>query len=309
MNKLLVSAFAIASLLTLAACSNNTAPVLSADNSTGIIGGQPVTPNSELHSSIVGIYDAEVGGICTGSLLPNNIVLTAAHCVGPNPSKMFVIFYANMNELFESNDQNQIKQYIRIVQKAVVHEGWNFGNKNKASQKQSEQSQDTWNDIALLKFKGTIPAGFKPATLLSDISALKANASVTLAGYGVDKMQVTEVNPKDYPNLDESVKKGEIICSADRSVCAKIESSGSGLLRTTKVNISSVTSNEVILDQTHGTGACNGDSGGPAYIEANGQLLLWGITSRGSLGCDTDAIYTNALTYLDWIKKQVTALQ
>ena len=78
------------SVLSLIACSAPKSSDTSAINngsSDAIIGGQPVVASSEISKSIVGIYDANVGAICTGSLLPGNIVLTAAHCIGGHPDE------------------------------------------------------------------------------------------------------------------------------------------------------------------------------------------------------------------------------
>ena len=65
-------------------------------------------------------------------------------------------------------------------------------------------------------------------------------------------------------------------------------------------------STEVMLDQTGGKGACHGDSGGPAYAMVNGQMQLFGITSRGvgdgtGPQCTHFSVYTNASAYASWI--------
>jgi secreted trypsin-like serine protease len=291
----------IASALSIVACSNGTqSSVTTTTSSDAIVGGQPVVANSELNSSIVGIYDEGVGAICTGSLLPNNIVLTAAHCIGPDATKMYIIFDADMIGLLQGGNPADIRNLVRQATKAVVNPGWD--------PQTNAQKDFDWHDIAVIKFRGTIPNGFKPATLLTDATQLAQGTTVTLAGYGVDQIKVTPVDPKTYPNLDEAIAKEEVFCSADKSECEKVESSGAGVLRTTTVNVAENHDSEILLDQSQGRGACSGDSGGPAYIAQGGKYLLWGITSRGTVGCDQDAIYTNALSYLDWINKTVAGM-
>ena len=36
----------------------------------------------------------------------------------------------------------------------------------------------------------------------------------------------------------------------------------------------------MILDQEDGSGACHGDSGGPAFFEKDGKTYLLGVTNR-----------------------------
>lgn len=278
-----------------AACSKGTQTTYSkSQNDSGIINGQLVTGSESYATSIVGIYDLQVGAICTGSLYSNNTIITAAHCVGPNPEKMFLVFAPNMMDVLQSQDINVIRQHVRKVVSAKVNPGWNpSGN---------SQKPDTWSDIAVLKFAGTVPAGFAPATLLSDVADLAPNTPVTLAGYGVNEMKLTEVDVANTPDIETQVATGKVACTRDRKTCVKMESSGSGILRSTQVTVSKLLSNEVVVDQSHGTGACSGDSGGPAYVLKNGKYYLFGVTSRGNVGCDSDGIYTNILTYLDWIK-------
>jgi secreted trypsin-like serine protease len=51
---------------------------------------------------------------------------------------------------------------------------------------------------------------------------------------------------------------------------------------------------------------CNGDSGGPLFVEAGGGRRIAGIVSRsvaGSAMCDTGALYTRIGPYIDWINE------
>jgi secreted trypsin-like serine protease len=92
---------------------------------------------------------------------------------------------------------------------------------------------------------------------------------------------------------------------------AEAQDDGSGTLRKTAVKIfePQFGGSEVVLDQREGTGACNGDSGGPAYILVNGQLQLFGITSRGNVTCDVFAVYTNILAHQKFIELGIAKLQ
>ena len=230
---------------------------------TGIINGTDVKAEDKLAESIVAVYDAYTGQLCTGSLLPSNLVLTAAHCVGPFPEAMVVFFDIQPNE----------KSEYRAIDKLEVSPYW-----------ETRQMEDkNTGDIALLHFTGTAPAKYKPSAFLPAASQkqIKPGANVVVAGYG----------------LTDGVKK-----------------IGAGKLRTTKIKIADhkFSASEVSLDQSQGTGACHGDSGGPAYIEVGGKYFLWGVTSRGlndeANDCSKQAVYTNALYYKSWLNRVANKL-
>ena len=58
------------------------------------------------------------------------------------------------------------------------------------------------------------------------------------------------------------------------------------------------------IESGSGKGPCHGDSGGPAYLDENGLLLLVGATSHNVKGkCDSgEGTYTDVTRYLSWIR-------
>lgn len=162
---ILVSLGAVSAL---AACAPGHQQSELADNAqtgAGIIGGSVMQANNPLSKNIVAVYDTVKKGLCTGSLLGNNLVLTAAHCIGDQPQQMVVAFGLDLEK----------KPVGRKVDAAVVFPGY-------AQRKDAEK--DT-GDIALIHFQGTLPEGYAAATLLSDARALRNGANVLLAGYGI----------------------------------------------------------------------------------------------------------------------------
>ncbi|MBO9668273.1 MAG: serine protease [Bdellovibrio sp.] len=108
---------------------------------------------------------------CTGSLLANNVVLTAGHCVykaQPGEKVMTVI-------VFTKDINTAQKEDIRVVTQALVHPDYN---------KTGEHGEDM-NDVALMKFSGPLASGYKVANFLQDESVLTNQGIVTLAGYGL----------------------------------------------------------------------------------------------------------------------------
>ena len=138
-------------------------------------------------------------------------------------------------------------------------------------------------DIALVRFEGGLPSGYHAAEPLSSDAALKAGQKLILAGYGISNA---------------------------------VTHTGAGVLRKTEVTLIDPRpgKTEMILDQTHGKGACHGDSGGPAFLKLGARLILAGVTNRGYPAtapdnCASDVVYTKVSAYYSWIEKGIQELR
>lgn len=317
---------AFVALATACAPSSQTAFNTSADDNSGIIGGTEVPAGSPVHQSTVLIWDTQVGAICTGSILPNNIILTAAHCVGPVPRKHLILFTTKMDQVkdmltaLSKADASskaalvqKLREVSRPVSKTAVHPQWMQPVKKVAGQMPST------SDLGLMQFEGTLPAGFHPATFVPTPTSaatdfVKPGMVATIAGYGVSTNNILEVKIENTPEFIAKVKSGEYFCDSDEktnkpSKCFREESLNSGTLHTVDLKMyQRANRNEVVLQQNEGKAACMGDSGGPAYINKGGKLYLWGVASRVSRGCNGFAIYTDATSQFDWMKQTISAM-
>ena len=133
-------------------------------------------------------------------------------------------------------------------------------------------------DVAVLHFSGGLPVPYEASDLLPFDQVLKKGEVVEIAGYGISNATTDQ---------------------------------GEGILRHTNITLiePAYSATEVRLDQSHGGGACHGDSGGPAYLVISGQPYLFGITSRGSGACDIDVIYTRLEPYRAWFEKASASLR
>lgn len=230
---------------------------------SGIIGGEDSTGSEGYAKTVAGLVNVTQGSLCTASILSDSILVTAAHCVdGAAPSDLRVIFGTN----FKGTDR-KVQPVVSMIESSIypIH-----GNDEKDN-----------GDIAVVRFSGGLPAGFHPATLLTDANALKNGAVVLLAGYGISD---------------------------------GVAHTGAGTLRSVEVTIqdSQYSKSELLLDQTHGKGACHGDSGGPAYVKVGEKWMLFGVTSRGvndpRNDCSVSAAYTSIPFYMTWVKKTAAKL-
>lgn len=216
-----------------------------------IIGGQPVKASDPIARSVVAVYDNFQHSLCTGSLLANDVVITARHCVAASvASDLVIVFGLDVNA-------------ANIQKRKVV------------GYRDYDPREGAPADIGVIKFSGALPAGYAPASLLTDNAALKDGISVILAGYGMTNRATKE---------------------------------GVGLLRKVNANIKTAnwSKTEVLIDQTKGKGACHGDSGGPAYVSSGSKLLLFGVTSRGINDpqdtCGQASAYTKITPFLGWLR-------
>lgn len=289
----------VSSFLTLISCSPKSSMDKNVAIKASIMNGKIVKGNDSIASSVVGVYNKKFNSICSASLIAPNVVMTAAHCVPSRASDVKIVFSINIDETLNAREQDILQDFVLPATDFKVGPTWNPKN---------ETIEVDTGDIALIKFKGNIPAGYKPATFLTDVNELKIGNTVTLAGFGVNSVDMEKIDPKKHRQLDEAIENGDVICSGDNKnnygTCFKIDRSGDGVLRMTSAPISFIHETEIRLNEKN-SGTCNGDSGGPAYIEKNGTYYLFGVTSRGNELCNEVGVYTNALYYKTWIEQTV----
>ncbi len=267
-----------------------------------IIGGTYVPENSTIAASTVGIYDTENESACTGTLLTETVVITAAHCLATGAKNLRIVFGSELSATLNAREVDVQRERVLRAKAIRIH-----------SQYEDSATKTTdLHDIALIQLEGVIPAGYRPATQLQNADLLKKGALVTMAGFGITLVQATNINEKKFPNLEKAIENGDIVCDqpevGEKQHCYKIEFKGDDDLRMTNAPIESEdpgAKSEIILDESNGHGTCVGDSGGPAFLQLDGVYYYFGITSRGSYACDGYGVYTNILYYADWIAENL----
>lgn len=266
----------------------------------GIFGGQNVASTDSFAKNVVGIISItknENGTIrsrelCTGALIFNNVVLTAAHCLTPDAEV----------ELFFGTDMYGAEVIKRPVVSRLIHADWLMDQKEGV------------NDIALLKFEGALPQDFQPVRLMK-LNSIAENFDSYIIGYGRTSGQ------KSSQQLQKSDPR-----------------QGAGVLRKATVVAQGIAAEETSINmkQMYNQGACNGDSGGPAFMKLENDFILIGIASyakinftdaqrtyfgkvRGDIKkflekypefdfCKQDSFYMNVSYFVDWINFNIVNL-
>lgn len=288
-------------------CTSGKTPVSGNNNQNGIMGGKLATDSDAPVKSIVAIVDAKDGSSCTGTLIAENIVLTAAHCVkGVNPKVLQIVFHKDMEWVLSSKEQDIIQENVRRVTSTVYHE--DYVDEETEGAKPKDNILEGSFDIGLIKFKGSLPEGYKPIDILTDDSWVDTKQEIHLFGYGVHEINLTDINPKLIANLDELIETGEIVCDDQLLHCSSVEMFADGVLRKAVAPIQGFTENEFLLNESS-QGTCAGDSGGPAFIEKDSKFYLYGVTSRGGGLCDDYGVYGNVSYLYPWIQDAIPKMK
>lgn len=234
--------------------------------SNEIVGGVSVADGDSIEKSVVALYQqgAMGGALCSATLIGKDVALTAAHCVTGGTGGMVVIFGTDIRANAED---------ARRVLAAEVPALW----------KEPHHGDHDFGDIAVIRFEGSIPKGFRAARMAPKTLRMEKGDTVTLAGYGI-----TSARSK----------------------------SSAGVLRRTEVTVAEPEfgQTEMIFDQRDGTGACHGDSGGPAFVTHGKRSYLVGVTNRSYPdgapdNCKEEVVYTRVMSYRAWISTAVAELR
>lgn len=326
MKKILFGLLALTISVTIACQKkNDSAPVaqkVTCENGqvkeVGIFGGETLNSDSTLAKGMVLVYRSmgdQGGSFCTGTLIDTNIILTAAHCVpalGANPETVSV--YWSVDPIC-SVVQNGDQSLIRVADEISVHKSYYLSGLGLGKER---------GDIAMIRIKDIAPVEMVPAKLVKKSLKLTESSKILVAGFGKTTDYTTEDTEKQLmrfalvkPYFESSqtatgvtvkstVKNGEGGKDKDKDKSKPVK---------TSKDTTDLKREHLYLDQTQGQGACAGDSGGPAMIQANDDS--WSVIGVASFvaplqtdefkdqrtTCRQGVAYSSVVYFKEWIAK------
>ncbi|KAL7291011.1 hypothetical protein TKK_0015152 [Trichogramma kaykai] len=206
---------------------------------------------------------------CGGSVLNENYVVTAAHCVyGRQDEEDSKKMRVEVGSIYLDKPYQTHK-----VQKVIVHKGFN-------------PSKSLKNDVALIKV--TKPFVFsdrvQPVPLPELHTKILANSKATVSGWGGRGGEIQ--------GLPNTLQKATIRI-ADQEYCKKVMVQENEEIFPTQICAN---------DPTMRKGQCNGDSGGPLIV--NGKLtgiVSWSVKDPYCASTIYPGVYTRVPEFVDWI--------
>ncbi len=256
------------------------------DLTPAIVNGEPVLATDPVANSTVALYldlpqapnqKENLIGICTGTLITKDIVLTAAHCFVDAGKEIEM----NTEELRQrtriafglpvfNNENSKDSQAVqfRLAKSVIIHSKYYVGAVYKAE-------KEAMYDMALIQLDSAAPAGYEPVQVNADKDLLKKGTEVILAGYGVTKGGIFPIRPKQLMKVNVHIDNPQL------------------------------TQTQFTYKTEQGKSSCNGDSGGPAYVQTETGLLLVGVTSWGDRYCTQMGAYTSTAALQDWLQNSM----
>jgi secreted trypsin-like serine protease len=237
-----------------------------------IIGGDRATAG--WYDAVVSLHETSPTGVyvypfCTGTLIAEDVVLTAAHCLdvgNRKPRTMSpgnLMIYIGISPVEAFNDDTLSFDDFHAVSETKMHKDYD--------------SRRLVNDIAILRLAAPVditPIPALPASLgFEDPSDI--GATLNFAGFGQDETGDHGVR------LEVDHVLGSLGC--DVAGCPTPGDAATQIAYTNEI------------------GPCFGDSGGPAFIFRNGSPYVGGITSYGDQYCEVYGVSTRVDAYETWI--------
>ncbi|XP_077165509.1 coagulation factor IX [Paroedura picta] len=214
------------------------------------------------------VLDSEQKGFCGGSIINENWIVTAAHCIESGPHTIVA------GELRREED-DQTEQTRRVV-RIIPYPAYN-------------SSQRYNHDIALLELDSPLELN----SYVTPVCIADKEFTNSLLKFGMS--MVSGWGRLAFQGREASILQVLKVQLIDRATC----------MRNTKVTI--VPSMFCAGHPHEAKDTCQGDSGGPHATEMEGTWFLTGITSWGERCAMKDkyGIYTRVARYVKWIRDTI----
>nr|CAI5846162.1 unnamed protein product [Callosobruchus analis] len=247
-----------------------------------IVGGTKASKKEFPHMAQVGYRREKTLWYCGGTVIAENFVLTAAHCLWHNQHGKPVKVRAGMTNLHETTTMQE-----REVVDVITHPSY----------------KGKYNDIGLLKITPFEMNTFVRPACLHTSKSIPSERAIA-SGWGN-----TEFSGSSSTDLQKVVLEFFSNQKCNQTYKREISQPGSSLGEGIKDDVMVCAGSSEFIRDT-----CQGDSGGPLQIYYDGpedakcMYEIVGITSFGK-SCATvenlPGVYTRVSAYIEWIEDNV----
>lgn len=257
---------------TLLLFSSFTASGMESDITARLIGGDKAQPNA-WPFMVALTRNGATQPFCGGSLIANQYVLTAAHCVDRQT------LASDLQAVVNAYNFDDLSSAVRVgVKQIYLHQNY--------------QTAFDGDDIAILELTRAIDNPLLSVAKSADYSELNENLSLNVIGFGSRHYDPVKKASSDNPRVLHQAS----VPFVSLAKCKASNSSYKNL------------GDHVFCAGEIGVDSCQGDSGGPIMYDATNGLKQMGIVSWG-VGCGLNpGVYTKVSDYQNWIEDRTAGL-
>ncbi|XP_073242452.1 chymotrypsinogen B-like isoform X2 [Porites lutea] len=230
-----------------------------------VVNGQDASPHSwpwQISLRVRGRH------ICGGSLIRDDWIVTAAHCVDRNPAPSA---YTVVVGGHRRTGSTSVQQRLRVI---TLHKHSGFS------------TQNLKHDVAVLQLERPVQLSDKVNTVCLPDQDADLNSNCYITGWGrtygggplpeiLQQARLPLVSHSDCKKKYGTVDRSAHLCAGE--------------------------------GRTAASGGCNGDSGGPLVCEMGGKWYLHGAVSFGKQNCPTThyTVFARITSYKAWIEQKI----